>query len=905
MYNECYKLLLQNLNEMKKIYTTIFLIVAVTTTHLFGQCMLYPVSLVQRVNSSQIIIEGKVTSKKSFWNSGHNYIYTSNLIQVNQRLKGSLTNSVIEVITEGGEVGLNRQTAEPSLQLKVDDEGVFMLNSYNQPSQFGYTVYQPYSDNQGFVKFNLTENSASDPFNVYPNINTDLYKAIGNIMNITIPDFYNAAANNKFSAPSSINAAIVGISPTTLPAGTFSVLTITGSGFGAGPSATSFVEFPDADAGSGYIQPNAVQYVSWTSTQIQVQVPTKTSGSGTAGTGQIRLTIASSATVSAQTLTIPYGHLNVLSTAASPTTMYNTRHVDLNGSGGITWQMYTGFDALAAPKASFLRAFQTWRCGTYINWQLGPTVATNSIGLDGVDVIRFDIGSELPAGVLGRCTSYWSGCGSNPNQNWFVSELDIAFDDGTTWQYGPAFPTGSQYDFESVAVHELGHGHQLSHVISTVDFMNYAISNAAYNRTLTPTGDLAGGQAVMTRNLSGGVCSKPIMTALNSTNCIVAVPTASFTFANPVCVGQLVTFTNLSSGSPTSNSWTITGGSPATSTISNATTTYAAPGPYTITLIATNGLGSSSPLSKTITVLASPTIAVTSASICPGKTTTLTASGSTAGYTWTPGPLTGSSQALSPASTTIYTVVGSNGTCTNSSTGTVTVLPGANVNVPNAFICAGSPTLMTATGATTYTWNPGNLTGASQTYSPSSTTVYTVTGSVGTCTNVKTFTITTTTTLNVNISPNNATICVGQTTVLTASGASSYTWNTSANTTTILASNASNTTYSVVGQTGSCSGTALATVNVSTCATGISQNSLNDLIRIYPNPTENSVTINFIDSFSGTITVYNAIGQLISNKKIIDKNQTQIDLLNQANGIYIFKITSDNSSEKIIKVIKQ
>ena len=868
--------------------------------------MLSPITLTQRVNNSALIIEGAVVSKKSFWNPAHNYILTSNLIQVKQILKGSTNLSFVEVITEGGEIDQTRISVEPALQLETEQEGVFMLNPRSVNSQFGYTPYEVYADAQGFVKFNVKENSANDPFNNYNDINTDLYKSIGEILGTNLPNYFNGSQANKFNLPASIAAAITGISPTTISAGTFSILTINGSGFGTGPSATSFVEFRNADdGGATFIQPHSSQYVSWTTNQIQVRVPTRTNGSGTAGTGQVRVTVASSNSLSAQTLNITHGQLNIIfpgSPVTSTSVVYNTRHINDNTAGGITWQMFTGFDGNAAAKASFLRALKTWTCTTYINWVMGSTVSTNTITQDNINVVRFDVGSELPVGVLGRCTSYWNGCGSNPNMNWFVTELDIVFDDATNWQFGPANAAGAQYDFESVAVHELGHGHQLAHVINSVDVMHYSIANAQNKRTLN-VDDITGGNAVMTRNLSGGVCSQGAMTALSPASCSTVAPTASFAVNSPVCVGAVITLTDQSLNGPTGYTWTMTGGTPASSNASNPTVSYATPGTKTITLICSNSNGTSSPFSKTLTVVAAPAVAVTSASICPGKTATLVATGATT-YTWMPGNVNGATQSFSPGITTIYTVTGSNGTCTANGTGTVTVLPGANVNVPNAQICTNTPTLMTATGATTYTWNPGNLTGSSQTFSPSSTTVYTVTGTVGTCTNAITFTISVTSTLAVSISPATSTICVGQTTVLTANGASSYTWNTSATTSTLLASNATTQTYSVTGKTGNCTGTATAVVNVSTCA-GIDEIGNTIVSSVYPNPTSGIVNLKFIGNFNGSLTVYNAIGQLIQTKKIEDKDSAELNLINEPNGVYFIKLKGSEGTERSIKIVKK
>jgi PKD repeat protein len=70
-------------------------------------------------------------------------------------------------------------------------------------------------------------------------------------------------------------------------------------------------------------------------------------------------------------------------------------------------------------------------------------------------------------------------------------------------------------------------------------------------------------------------------------------PVANFV-GSPTTVqeGQSVSFTDQSSNSPTSWSWTFTGGTPATSTAQNPTVTYNTAGAYTVSLVATNATGS-------------------------------------------------------------------------------------------------------------------------------------------------------------------------------------------------------------------------------------------------------------------------------------------------------------------------
>ncbi len=970
-----------------------------------SQCSMVPVSLNSRVSNSSLIVEGTVINKRSFWNAEHNYIYTSNLLEVYKVFKGSAVSYQLEVITEGGQIDLFKQTVEPSLQLNVGQTGMFVLNPSSQASQFKKSIYSVYADAQGFIKYDQNSSSATDMFNTYPSVENDLYEfvqqATGTAAVVLQPNIKGSA--QKPNSSNSI-AAITGISPTTITAGTATSLTVTGTGFGA-TQGTSYVEFPDADAGAGYVQPHATQYLSWSANQIVVEVPTKTSSggtlttSGTAGTGQIRVVVAGTPTLSAQTLTITYGHLNVYYTTGNA--IYNTRHVNLNGLGGITWQMYTGFDVMAAPKAAFQRAFQSWRCATLINWALGAPVATNTIAFDGVNVIRFDIGAELPAGVLGRCTSYFSGCITGTVVAFYVSELDICFDDATNWQYGPAAPAGAQYDFESVTLHELGHGHQLSHVIIATDVMNYSIANAVSKRVLN-VDDIAGGNAVMTRNTSGGVCAKPVMTAISASACAAGAPTVAFNIAPSatICAGQSITLTDVSAGSPTAWSWTLTGGAPATSTLQNQVVSYAAPGVYTIAHNATNGFGTSATLTKTISVLANPTVTASNTGpYCVGATIQLNASAA-ASYTWSgPGTFTSNIQnPTRPAATVTmsgtYNLVVAAGSCTASATTNVLVnplpTPTASNNSP---VCVGQTINFTGSAGVTYTWtgpssftmmvqnptipsaalsNAGTYTCSvtdangcknsvttnvfvnsppaapslgsnspvcagqnlnlvcgptaavtfmwsgpcgftSATQNPTIPNVTTCSGGIYTCTitsasgctNSASTSVSITPSPVINVTSNPGSICVGQSSTLTASGASTYTFNPGGTTTNpLVVSPTVTANYTVSGTASGCTVSVPITVTVSTCV-GIETNSTGSgAISVYPNPTQNNITINFGKPSSGKVVVYDAIGQEVMSKNLNEVDAVSLDLSAYSKGIYFVHIKQGGLKESIVKVIR-
>lgn len=82
----------------------------------------------------------------------------------------------------------------------------------------------------------------------------------------------------------------------------------------------------------------------------------------------------------------------------------------------------------------------------------------------------------------------------------------------------------------------------------------------------------------------------------------VTPPVANFTVPVNVCKNQTITLNDNSTNTPTAWSWTLTGASPATSTLQNPVVTYTNAGTYTISLVSTNAGGASAITSKTIVI---------------------------------------------------------------------------------------------------------------------------------------------------------------------------------------------------------------------------------------------------------------------------------------------------------------
>jgi hypothetical protein len=75
----------------------------------FANCTMIEVPLSQRAAaSSDIVEEVKLRTQYSYWNTAHDMIYTSNVIELYKVFKGNLTAEKIEVLTIGGTVGFDR-----------------------------------------------------------------------------------------------------------------------------------------------------------------------------------------------------------------------------------------------------------------------------------------------------------------------------------------------------------------------------------------------------------------------------------------------------------------------------------------------------------------------------------------------------------------------------------------------------------------------------------------------------------------------------------------------------------------------------------------------------------------------------------------------------------------------------
>ncbi|REC47725.1 choice-of-anchor L domain-containing protein [Chryseobacterium pennipullorum] len=346
-------------------------------------------------------------------------------------------------------------------------------------------------------------------------------------------------------------------------------------------------------------------------------------------------------------------------------------------------------------------------------------------------------------------------------------------------------------------------------------YVNLADANAGNASFITNTTSYSppGNQTIYVRVSNGG-CTYVVSLQLLRT----AVTT--LTIAAPqviTCTTPQVTINASASVVPPGSTiaWTTTGGT-IVSGGNTLSPVVSAGGVYTLTVTNVSQPGN---LSCTYTSdvnvqedKVKPVAALVSSvtRICEGESLTLTASGGVT-YNWGNG-LTGngSTQVVSPTSTTVYTVyaVGANG-CISATAATVTVQVGppvAGIAASKTKICAGESVTLTATGGITYNWVGLTGNGNTQVVTPTATTEYSVFALGGNgCSSVVAAKITIEVVPAIVSTLEDVFACAGDHATLDAGAGLNYTylWNTGATTQTITTNVAG--TYTVTISNGVCS----------------------------------------------------------------------------------------------------
>lgn len=759
----------------------VFLFFWCIPSHIFAQCMTYPVSIEEKEEHASIIVLGKLKDKISYWDEQKHRIYTLNIIEVSAYFKGNNGAKEIGVITTGGIVEMDALMVFPRFDIFPYNEYIFFLQGDNhlidhkkiRAKRPDLIQSETYADLQGALTKQFGWYSELHNKNKYKE--QEQFDRITQLtkLPITAPDgspfLARSKADEKYfhlhhdhnhshdkgelkvipplfkdliSNPAFSLLPINTMTPNPTNCGTIdpaNYVTFTGSGFGSQDA----VYYTNADDGGNTMVASSYSsdILSWSNTSVEEKVHQN------AGTGTVQINSINSTT----DLEINWSHNCLYDSFSGFSQVTRQRYflVDMNNSGGYTFTLNTSFNNNAPAKAAFQRALESWRCATFINWEISSnTTSISSANNDNVNVITFNSG--IAAGTLGRSFSYFSGTATGTcdeeNTLWWIREMDIEFDSpptpSTAWNFGPGASVqfASTYDFESVAVHELGHLHGLGHTISLADdVMHYALLNGTDKRDLS-TDDIAGGEAKMEYSTDvGEYCFFPVnfegeMLALTSSNCSLTGGcgelAVNITGNTEICEGSS---TNLNAGTySASDSYSWSTG--ATSQIISVNSG----GTYSVIVTDINGCTGEDEITVVTNSLPQPNIAG-ELSFCEGESTELNAGSFYDSYDWSTGEDTYQININAPGTYTLI-VTDANG-CTGSDQVTVAEndLPQPQIIGDSGFCVGETAAISVADNYQAYLWSTGQTIPSIEVNTQGTYTV-TVTDSNG-CTNSDTFVV--------------------------------------------------------------------------------------------------------------------------------------------------------------------
>ncbi|WP_165439389.1 T9SS type B sorting domain-containing protein [Chryseobacterium phocaeense] len=320
------------------------------------------------------------------------------------------------------------------------------------------------------------------------------------------------------------------------------------------------------------------------------------------------------------------------------------------------------------------------------------------------------------------------------------------------------------------------------------------------NTIANPTAYNSGNATIYVR-VKSATCFKVVELQLSVTQ--LSVPTISSSSAT-ICYGGSVTLT---SSNATGNIWS-TGATTQSITIT-------APGTYTLT--GSSGLCSSTPASITITAENNPNVQISgNLTFCQGSSTTLIASSQGTGntYTWSNG-VNGAINTVNALGTYTVTATTPSG-CQYQKSVTVAMDNAIIVNIapPTQITCNNSQVTLNATASVyqpgaTFLWTAtggGFIVSGANTLTPTVNNggTYTLTITSATpsgCTGQASVTvIKNITPPTITVSAPKTSICLGESVILTANGAATYTWTgLTGNGNTQMVSPTATTTYTVTG----------------------------------------------------------------------------------------------------------
>jgi hypothetical protein len=439
--------------------------------------------------------------------------------------------------------------------------------------------------------------------------------------------------------------------------------------------------------------------------------------------------------------------------------------------------------------------------------------------------------------------------------------------------------------------------------IAVISGTNHVSTNTFVTNTYS-VGTFAGNDAIF--RFEAKWSSGDYYIDVDNINICAGPPNAPVASATSICTGTSAIITSTVTGmsqwyaSPSATSALATGTLYTTPILTTSTTYY-------VLDSAACGISSLTAVNVTVNAIPSVTITPSNSSVCSGNSATLTVTGANT-YSWSNSATT-SVIVVSPTVSTTYSVTGSANGCPDSNGSqliNINPSPSLNIVANNSTICAGASVNLTASGASTYTWNTSATT-TSIVVTPTSTTVYSVTGtSTLGCVGNKTISIT------VNAKPS-LTLTAGTTTACLNGGAITLTGtpsggvysgpNVTGNVLNPTALGTFNPIYTYTDIATSCTNSTSISILVSNC-TGLNNITANsEKVSVYPNPNNGEFVIDTKTQDQKEVQIIDVTGRIISEFKSTDET-IQVNINDIAKGLYYVNIKI-NSLENKFMIIKQ
>jgi hypothetical protein len=411
---------------------------------------LQPLSVAQLSRHAVAVVQGRVLSARP--ESTPAGVRTVVRLQVSESLKGPQRRS-LTVVVPGGELADGRRVVAAGMPgLRVGEQYVVFVDVYGRIIG-GF---------QGAVALRAGRvEGTGEPAAAFGRRVRD---ALGAKTGARA-----GAGEDGQDAPSVSRAAsvaggpiITSITPSSASAGTDSLITISGSGFG---DYGGSVLFPYGRNGTMTVASTYVQ--TWSDTSITCEVPAAMIDdyAASAGTGPVVVSTSTGMRSNGYELSVPFGYGGVRWTGSSVVYRVDTSGVDdelrtrlLDAGAGMWNALGAGF--------------------TFVNG--GPI--SSGLSNDGINVVSWADG--MPYGVL--ATSYFF------IDRGVIKEIDVEFSNAFAW--GDGSPGSNTYDIQSTASHELGHWLMLldQYMLADSDKIMYGYEVMNEQRRTPAPGDVAG-----------------------------------------------------------------------------------------------------------------------------------------------------------------------------------------------------------------------------------------------------------------------------------------------------------------------------------------------------------------------------------------------------------------------------